>query len=156
MRNLVPILAGLVAIAAIGCTKSIDLAAEHAAIRRLDAGLLKDTQERNLEGFLSVYAQDVSVFVPNTPLVTGRDAIRPYWEQLYANPGFDLDWELIDIDVSAGGDLAYSAGLYTLTTQNEKGKLRTDKGKFVAIWKKDSNGHWTQIVDIWNSNEPGS
>lgn len=143
----------LVATTGSSCGSGVDIEKEQETIRRLDAGLLRDTQEKDLDGFLSVYAHDVSVFVPNSPIVRGREAIRPFWEKLYSNPGFDLHWDLIAVDVSRGGDLAYSAGTYKLTLENPEGELATEQGKFVALWKKEPGGEWKQIVDIWNSNE---
>jgi len=132
----------------------VDLEAERASLRNLDSKLLKYVQEKDLKSFLSVYADDVYVFPPNAPLLTGREAGGKLWSDLFTNPGFDLSWQLTQVELSRAGDLAYESGTYRITTKDSRGKLITDRGKFVAVFRKQTNGEWKQVVDIWNSDQP--
>jgi len=156
------ILLSLLALATISCTRRADVRevggvnveAERANLRNLDSKLLKYAQQKDLKSFLAVYADDVYVFPPNAPLLTGREAGGKLWSELFTNPGFDLTWQLTQIEVSRAGDLAYESGTYKITTKDSKGRLMTDRGKFIAIFKKQTNGEWKQMVDIWNSDQP--
>ena len=72
----------------------VDVAvAEEAALREADAEWLKAFEAKDVEGMVSFYAVEASVFPPNAPIVSGREAIRGMWEELVANPGFELTWE---------------------------------------------------------------
>jgi len=53
-------------------------------------------------------------------------------------------------DVSAAGDLGYTAGAYELTVNDATGKPTTEKGKYVTVWKK-VNGQWMVVRDIFNA-----
>jgi ketosteroid isomerase-like protein len=50
---------------------------------------------------------------------------------------------------SHSGDLGYSTGTYTATF----GEM-TDKGKYVTIWRKQSDGSWKVTEDMFNSDLP--
>jgi ketosteroid isomerase-like protein len=41
-----------------------------------------------------------------------------------------------------------------LTTPDPAGKPVTDRGKYVTIWKKQADGSWKVIADIFNSDLP--
>jgi len=55
------------------------------AIRDTDIAFSKAGAAKDLERFLAFYAQDASVFPPNLPLATGKEAIRTFFSQLWAN-----------------------------------------------------------------------
>jgi ketosteroid isomerase-like protein len=45
-------------------------------------------------------------------------------------------------------------GTYQGTMNDAKGKPITDRGKYVTVWKKQADGNWKVVVDIFNSNLP--
>lgn len=45
------------------------------------------------------------------------------------------------------GDLGYDVGIYTLTATGSDGESRTDRGKYVVVTKKGSDGKWRFAVD---------
>ena len=51
-------------------------------------------------------------------------------------------------------DLAYVSGSYELTENDASGKPMTDKGKYLEVWKKQANGSWKCVADIFNSDLP--
>jgi ketosteroid isomerase-like protein len=36
------------------------------------------------------------------------------------------------------------------------GKPINDRGKYLAVWKKQPDGTWKCVMDIWNSDLPAS
>jgi ketosteroid isomerase-like protein len=69
-------------------------------------------------------------------------------------PGLSLSWSPEKVEVSRSGDLAYTQGAYLLTAPDAKGKPMTDHGKTLEIWKKQADGSWKCIADMWSSNLP--
>jgi len=124
------------------------------AIRDTDIAFSKAGAAKDLERFLAFYAQDASVFPPNLPLATGKEAIRTFLSQLLANPGFAISWQPTRVEVSRGGDLGYTMGTYALTLHDPTGKPVTDHGKYVTVWRKRPDRTWKAVADIFNSDLP--
>jgi ketosteroid isomerase-like protein len=82
------------------------------------------------------------------PALTGTAKIPDTFAQMAAAPG-GLQWTASKADVGTGGDLGYTNGTYEITMNGV-----TDKGKYVTVWKKQSDGSWKAVEDIINSDVP--
>jgi ketosteroid isomerase-like protein len=69
-------------------------------------------------------------------------------------PGNDISWQPSKVDVSSSGDMGYSMGSYTLTMKDAQGNPVTDHGKYTEVWKKQADGKWKTVADMWNSDLP--
>ena len=128
MKGLVLSMVTLLILSAGGCAQNVDLSAEEAAIRAANKEWQEAAQARDLDHFLSFYANEAMVFPPNAPLVSGKDAIRSFWSGLMANPEFQLSWELVKVEVAKVGDLAWVQETFELQFQNPEGELVQDRG----------------------------
>jgi uncharacterized protein (TIGR02246 family) len=128
-------------------------AANEAAIRDLDAQWSKTAAAHDLNGTLSYYSDDAVLLPPNAPVANTKDAIRAVWVELAA-PSVAISWQASKVEVAKSGDLAYSIGSYTLAMQDPEGKLISDRGKFMEVWKKQSDGKWKAVADTYNSDLP--
>jgi ketosteroid isomerase-like protein len=43
-----------------------------------------------------------------------------------------------------------------MTMKDAQGKPVTDRGKYTEVWKKQADGKWKAVADIWNSDLPVS
>jgi len=139
----------LVFSAACSTSPSVDLAAEEKAIRDADVQWSKAASSHDLNGTVSYYADDASVLPPNAPIATTKDAIRAAWSGLVGPPDITVSWEETKVEVAHTGDLAYAIGTYKIDL-----KPAGDKGKFVEVWKKQADGKWKCVADIFNSDLP--
>ncbi len=128
-------------------------AADERAVRDADRAALNASQAKDLERNLSFYTDDASVFPPQAPIATGKEAIRAFLSQGFANPGFAINWQPTKVEVSRAGDLAYTQGTYEFTLNDPKGKPVTERGKYVNVWKKQPDGSWKMVADIWNPDQ---
>ena len=126
---------------------------ERADVREVDVAFTTASSAKDMESFLSFISEDASMLPPNAPTLSGKDAIREHVSELYSNPGFAVKCEVRQAEVSRGSDLGYTIGNYVLTHHDAAGKAVTDHGKYVTIWKRQSDGTWKMIVDTWNSNQ---
>ncbi len=59
------------------------------------------------------------------------------------------------MEIAKSGDLGYSQGSLTQTwTDPKTKKVLTVKGKYVTVYKKQADGGWKAVADIWNENAP--
>ena len=89
------------------------------------------------------------MFLPDGPIVKGRQAIQEVWKNIIGSGGNKLRIETIE--VQEAGNWAYETGKFVGTTPN--GKVIAD-GKYLVIWKRDESGEWKTHRDIPNSNAP--
>jgi uncharacterized protein (TIGR02246 family) len=121
------------------------------AIRAADEALQQAVAKGELERIASYYADDAVLLPTAEPIVTGKEAIRAEWRHVLGIPGMQNVSALKHIDVSRSGDMAYSRGTYTSHMVGPKGEPLTEPGKWVSIWRKQSDGQWRIVVDIYNT-----
>jgi uncharacterized protein (TIGR02246 family) len=120
-------------------------------IRASDEALQQAVAKGDLERIVSFYADDAVLLPTAEPIVTGKSAIRSEWKHVLGIPGMQNVSALKHVDVSRSGDMAYSRGTYTSRMLGPKGEPLTEPGKWVSIWKKQSDGQWRIVVDIYNT-----
>ncbi len=139
-----------------GCSQQTPVdtqASVERTIRDLDAQWSKAAAAHDLERALSYYSDDAYVLPPNEPMATNKQAVRAGWAAMLV-PGTDVSWETTKVEVASSSDMAYQVGTYTLTIKDAAGKVMTDHGKLLAVWKKQPDGKWKAVADTWNSDLP--
>ena len=130
-------------------------AADEAALRKLDDEWSKAVgSTKDLEKAVSNYSEDAVVMPPNIPTLTGKEPIRALWKSMLESPGFSGGWQATKVEVARSGDLAYISGNYEFKETDNSGKPITDKGKYLEVWKKQTDGSWKCIADMFNSDLP--
>jgi uncharacterized protein (TIGR02246 family) len=117
-----------------------------------DSAFQAATRAGSAAGVAAVYATDASLLPPNLPLRRGRTAIQAFWAGLF--DAYTVQFESASDMIEGRGDLAYNMGHYRLTAlpKEKNSPGIADEGKFVEILKKQPDGSWKYIVDIYNSN----
>ena len=128
-------------------------AADEAALRARDAEWSKGAAAKDAAGFASFFADAGVLMPPNSPALTGRDAVQKWATELMANPGFAVSWTATHAEAARSGDLGYTCGTYELTLHDAKGKPATDLGKYATVWKKQADGSWQVAADIFNTGQ---
>lgn len=86
------------------------------------------------------YTENGMILPPNSGFVTGREAIKAFWQSLM-DMGIK-SMQLCTGEVESCGDIAYEVGKYVL-----------DVGKYIVIWKRVNSG-WELHRDIFNTSMP--
>ena len=134
-------LAGLSSASA--CARSVNVEQERNALLALDREWSQTTKDMNK--FISYYAPDATAHPQGMPAATGSAAIMDAFMKMSSAPGFSLRWTPLRADVSAAGDVGYTVGTYEASMSGA-----TEKGKYVEVWKKQSDGTWKVKEDIFN------
>jgi uncharacterized protein (TIGR02246 family) len=127
--------------------------ADEARVRAADSVFAIGANTGDVEKVASAYAEDATLMPPNAPPIRGRAAIRGFWNGLLQAYGVELT---IGVDQLEGrGDLAYIVGHYRfVTTPKAKGTpaLPPEDGKFVEVLKRQADGSWRYVVDMYSAN----
>jgi ketosteroid isomerase-like protein len=107
-------------------------ATDERAIRDADSAWSAASAAKDLDRYLFYFAPEASIF---------------------ATPG-NMSSKTAKVDVSRGGDFGYSSGTYEYTFKDAKGKPVIDRGKYLTVWKKQPDGNWKAVADIYNSDLP--
>lgn len=129
-------------------------AADEQTIKDSEAAWVKDFAAKDMDKIVAHYADNASVLMPDTPIMTGKDAIRAGMKDVITDPKFSLELTTAKVEVSSG-DLAYSQGTYAVTATDPKTKkVIMEKGKYVEVYKKQPDGSWKIVEDINNADAP--
>jgi len=129
-------------------------ATDEAALKKLDDEWSKAAGARDVDKTISYYSDDAVVMPPNIPTLTGKEPIRTLWKSMLESPGFSGGWKATKVEVARSGDLAYVSGTYEFNEKDDSGNPMTDKGKYLEIWKKQADGSWKCVADMFSSDLP--
>jgi ketosteroid isomerase-like protein len=127
--------------------------ADENEIRKADTAWSHAAENKDLDKFVSFYADDASAFPFNAPIANGKEQIRQLWSQLMSKPGFGLSFKPTKIEVSKSGDMAYETGTFELKLNDPQGNAMSIPGKYVVAWKKQPNHEWKAVADIFNTDK---
>jgi uncharacterized protein (TIGR02246 family) len=116
------------------------------------AAFVKDWGGKDAGRIAAHFTDDGRVMVPNAPTMIGKDAIARSMKAPLADPNWSLAMQPAEVEVSSGGDLGYTRGTYVLTaTDPASRKVAIEKGRFVAIFRKEADGSWKAVQEISNA-----
>jgi ketosteroid isomerase-like protein len=99
----------------------------------------------------ALYDEDAHLMPPNHGIVKGRAAIRAYIAEFPPLTRFTAT----NIEIDGRGDLAYLRGTYQMTFAATGGRPAVDdRGKFLEIRRRQTDGKWLIVADIFNSDVP--
>lgn len=127
-----------------------------AAIEAGNAQYVEASNRGDVATIVALFTDDAVVLPPNSPILRGRQAIQQFYEARQQTSTRRLALETIQ--VNENGETAWEIGTYTVhlggAPTTERGAPTTEQGKYVAIWKRQSDGSWKLAVDIWNTDRP--
>jgi uncharacterized protein (TIGR02246 family) len=125
-----------------------------AAIRAVIAEEVRAANAGDVEGFVAIFANNITVVPPNEPAVQGPAAVRE-WTQAFMETvsvemaGYRDDEILVVGDVG----LHYYSFEWTLTPKTE-GEAFTEQGSGIHVFHRQADGSWKMSYDIWNGDAP--
>jgi uncharacterized protein (TIGR02246 family) len=127
---------------------------DQAGVRAVDAEWAKAATAGNGDAIAALYASDATLLPPGESMVKG-EAAKKYWTDFakaYAGPT-----ELNTQSVEGSGDLAYAVGTYRMALTPKKAgakPLPTEEGKYLEVLKRQDDGSWKILHDMWSPNAP--
>ena len=121
------------------------------AINKADSLWDDQSAHNSAEGWLSFYTNDAIMMPPGEKSCTDIASRATSIKAMFAMPAAHMRFQATKTEVSKSGDLGYSSGVYQFSYKDAAGKEMHEIGKFCETWKKQADGNWKCIVDIWNA-----
>jgi ketosteroid isomerase-like protein len=125
------------------------------AIDSLNTRLVAFYSAGQADSAAQIFAQDVWALPPNSTPIVGRDSLRSYQNKVFAAGKWQFD--LKTDDVAVADSLATERGHYTLKVTAGPRRLYPsfeDRGNYIVLWRKESDGHWRQVWEAKVSTLP--
>ena len=123
---------------------------DEAEIKRGIEGGVEAIRDKNIEGVMSLYAQEVVSFDIVPPLrYVGADAFRKAWEEVFSSFQGSIGYEIHDLSITVGDDVAFTHSLNRISGTMNTGQKTALWLRWTACFRK-INGKWL-IVHHHNS-----
>lgn len=125
--------------------------ADIARLRAMAGEFARAAMARSDSANAAQYSETAVFMPPNQPAVEGRAAIQAWFKAFPPIAAF----RLTVIEVDGHGDVAYTRGRYSMTIAAAgKTPAVSDRGKFLAVHRRQADGSWLMSDDIFNSDVP--
>lgn len=119
-----------------------DKTKNEAAIRELIDGFVKAIRGKDINGAMSVFAPEVVSFDLGPPLQHGGgEMFVERWQDLFDSYQNPIDYEVRDLSITAGDDVAFSHSLNRVSGTMKNGKKSDRWLRWTACYCK-RNGKW--------------
>jgi uncharacterized protein (TIGR02246 family) len=142
------------AIAVSGCQRqgsagSADADSVKKAIQADEKSWNEQFKANDTEGLIGHYADDAFFVAPGVKPAEGSTAVRKAYADAHTDQNFSVNFASDKIDVAGSGDLAYARGHFSEKyTDPKTGKVMTDSGHYITVYKKQSDGSWKAVEDF--------
>jgi len=149
-------LAVLVILLGSGCTSraEVDLASDRAALRDAVESYHDAASNKDAQSVVSMYDDEAIMIPPNADRVEGIEGVRNYRFGFIETAGVELQFETMRMKIAAGGDMAWTLAVGEVSFQQPDGEAGSDRVRDFHVWRKQDDGSWKVLVDIWNSEFP--
>jgi ketosteroid isomerase-like protein len=120
----------------------------------LEARFAKDVRERGGAGFADWFADDgVALGNGAAPLI-GKVAIAQ--SANWSPKDYQLTWTPTDALMGPSGDMGYTWGHYEGRSKDANGNPVLTSGRYITVWRKQSDGTWKVVMDAGANEPPGA
>ena len=145
--------AGALAGCATGGTSASSQAADEAAITAFNARYLGAINDGDIATLSSLTTDGHIMISPNRTPIVGKQANDEANGRAFKM--FDIDETWTPVETVIRGDLAYQRGTFTVAaTPKAGGNTTKSTGTFLRIYRKQPDGQWRMVRDMFNSDQP--
>jgi uncharacterized protein (TIGR02246 family) len=121
------------------------------AIERIRNSAVLAVKEGDVDAYVRLFTEDGIYLWPNTPSIVGREALHTWFKRRFAEYSAELEKTVEEIMIQ--GEWAYERGseVAKITTKST-GNVNVTRGKYINIYRKQSDGSWKVARRIRNSN----
>lgn len=126
-----------------------DMSRAEAAVRRIAHEWVLACNTKHLDDLIELYTADALILRSNVPPIRGAAAVREFFFGALDSGLGEVEIEPLRVEVV--GDMAYEAGRCKALVPSVTGKRREERGKYLWVCARQSNGEWKLAADCWSS-----
>lgn len=97
----------------------------------------------------ALYTTDARLLAPSAELIRGRQSIEAFWRAGLESGVAAITLEALELRLQ--GDLAFEIGRYELRVQSADTGAGFDRGKYLLVHRRESDGSWRRAVEMFDS-----
>ena len=144
---------GAVVVGLVACQQGPAALSEEdiAAIHGIERDFAQAALDGDWDRLVGYFTEDAIRMPYNTPMEQGRETIREHFEVVDSI----TQWTIHESEVFGEGNLAFLRQAYTITgfVAGMSGGL-TYTGKSLTVLRRQPDGRWLYVMDIWTSDAP--
>jgi ketosteroid isomerase-like protein len=130
------------------CSHKTDVVKEKQALIEADKSFSSLSEKTGIHKAFILYIDSSCILLRrNLKPIVGSNAIVAQFKK-GDDSQYSMIWKPISSEVAASGDMGFTYGIYELSFK--KGNKALQKGTYVSIWKKTTNGKWKLWLDTGN------
>ncbi len=126
--------------------------ADSVAIVEASTAFSRAYERGDTPALLTLYTTDAVIFPDQSDALSGRESLERYWTLRPGNRV--LHHQLISTSLTIHGAYAHDWGTFEVSGEQDGKPWGPNRGKYVVVWRKDSDGKWRMQLDIWNRRAP--
>jgi len=137
-----------------GCGQKVNSPADVQAINKCVDDYVKAMNAKDADAAVAMMSDDMVYAYNNVPALTAKEAIRKMHQGLFEQGGPEFSAPVVDVRVS--GNLGIARGTWTLklTPKSELMAQVQDRGSWIGVFQRQSDGSWKMEAVIPNSDQP--
>ena len=140
-----------------GCATQQTVSSRHeadfAAIDAFNREYLAAINSGDIDKLSALTTDDHLMLAPNRPPLAGRKANIDAMRQAFRMFNIDEEWQPLETEVT--DDWAWQRGTFKVkATPRAGGDGNTVQGSFLRIYRRQPDGSWRMIRDMFNSDQP--
>ena len=157
MRN--TIVAGVL-LAIVACAKADETPAHDPAADKAAVDAVRNQEQTflnagNVDSLLTLYADDIDMMAPGAPAARGAAAVREVAAGMLRDATPSVSYTSSSVEIT--GDIAIDRYAATFTvTPKSGGPATTETIKGLHVLRRQADGSWKIIQDIWNADPPAA
>ena len=105
------------------------------------------------DSLAAVYADDIVMMAPNEPVANGSTAVRTWIDNMLGQVTMMGRYTSSSVEVSGDWAIDHYAGELTMTPK-AGGAPTTETIKGLHIYRRQPDGSWKIVQDVWNADAP--
>ena len=133
---------------------AVDQEAELTTLRAAALEYHAAASSKDAAAVVALYDEAPIMVPPNADMVEGLAGVQGYRFGFIETPGVELEFEILRAEVSTSGDMGWTLALGQITINRDDAPPGQDIVRDFHTWKKQADGSWKVVVDMWNSGMP--
>jgi len=119
---------------------------------QLEAKFAADTSKGGGRAFASWFAADAVTLANGKAPVVGHDAIAA--QATWTPESYQLTWTPEGARMGPSGEMGFTWGHYEGVSKDAEGNPVKTSGRYMTVWKRQSDGSWKVEMDASNDGPP--